>query len=187
MLLGHASGLLPAAGTRLLLLPADAAAAIAFRPQLGRKGGGCGENRARSLGMETAELAGAAVRVDPKTDKLHVSLSQIMSVWHLSLVRGAEQLGVTRGRLGAKWKKLGCGSWGKGAVRSEEHSAKLARLQVNDDTWKTAKVVQVLCLFLMESPEHYASSTYTAHLLFLLKVVGVVFQPPPPTHTYGLI
>jgi hypothetical protein len=173
--------------TRLLLLPADSTAAIAFRPQLGRKGGGCGKNRAMSLDMQTAELAGAAVRVDPKTDKPHVFFSQMMSVWDLSLVRGAKMLGVGRQSLRTKWKNLGCGSWGERAARSETESAKLAWLQVNADMWKTAKVVQVLCLFLMESPEHYAISTYTAHLLFLLKVVGVVFQPPPLTHTYGLI
>jgi len=135
-----------------------------------------------SLGMETAELAGAAVRVDPKTDKPHVFFSQMMSVWDLSLVRGAKMLGVGRQSLRTKWKNLGCGSWGERAARSETESAKLAWLQVNADMWKTAKVVQVLCLFLMESPEHYAISTYTAHLLFLLKVVGVVFQPPPHTH-----
>jgi len=136
-----------------------------------------------SLHMQTAELAGAAVRVDPKTDKPHVFFSQMMSVWDLSLVRGAKMLGVGRQSLRTKWKNLGCGSWGERAARSETESAKLAWLQVNADMWKTAKVVQVLCLFLMESPEHYAISTYTAHLLFLLKVVGVVFQPPPP-HTH---
>ncbi len=153
-----------------------------------------GENRAMSLGSaelpcfpHSAELAGAAVRVDPKKDKPHVGFSEMMSVWDLSLARGAKQLGVSANSLSAKWKKLGCGSWGERAARSETHSAKLSWLQVNADMWRTAKVVQVLCLFLMESPEHYASSTYTAHLLFLLKVVGVVFQSPPLTHTYGLI
>ena len=104
-----------------------------------------------SLGMETAELAGAAVRVDPKTDKPHVGFSEMMRVWDLPLARGAKQLGVSAKSLSAKWKKLGCGSWGERAVRSETHSAKLSWLQVNADMWRTAKVVQVLCLSYGES------------------------------------